>query len=66
MHADLLQQVSVLETQQCSSLGSNVLFLCLCHASIALLPDRMTAGHNHLFRNVFHLSPSNPIMSEFT
>lgn len=65
-HADLLQQVSVLETRHCSSLGRNVPFLCLCHARTSFLPDRITAGHNHLFRNMFYLNPPNPIMSEST
>lgn len=64
-HTDLLQQASPLETQHCSSLHENVLFLCLCHASASLSP-RLTIGLNHLFRNKFNLNTSNPIMSEFT
>lgn len=57
-HTDLLQQVSLLETQCCSSLGGNVPFLCLCHTSGSCLPDRMTIGHNNLFRNMFYLNIS--------
>lgn len=52
-HTNLLQRVSLLETQRCSSLGGNVPFLCLCRAIASCLPDRMTVGHNHLFRIMF-------------
>lgn len=52
--------------RHCFSLSENVPFLCLCHATASCLLDRMTIGHNYLFRNMFYLNISSPIMSEFT
>lgn len=65
-HTNLLQQVSPLETQHCSSLPENVLCLCPVMPMHPCLPDRLTTGLNHLYRNKFYLNTSNPIMSEFT
>lgn len=54
-----------LETCCCTWMSGNILLLCICHARVYCLPNRMTIRHNTLFRRMFFLNTWNSVMSEF-
>lgn len=58
-------KTALLETHGCIWLSGNMLFLCVCHASVPCLPNRRTTWHNSIFRRMFFLNTSNSVMSEF-